>query len=98
MKDLTKADVIRLIEAAIREVGTAAALARRIGVAPSTITRGLDPTNPQLPSTRTISKIAGVVRQSVGNVVDEITEYRRETLKAMSIHGQYTNRIPIAGE
>src|SRR4051812_37597210 len=46
-----------------KRLGSAAALAKLAGVAPSTITRGVDPRCPVVPSGRTLAKIA----QATGN-------------------------------
>lgn len=88
-------EVRRLIESVMKGRGwSAARLAREAGVAPSTITRALDPDGAFMPTLRTIQKIIPLVVQARIDSVDAILAASRDAGQALNKSGL----IPYGGE
>lgn len=90
-----RAEAIRLIRSVMNaREWSAARLAKEAGVAPSTITRALDPNGQFMPSMRTIQKIVPLAVYARIDAVDEVQKvedaYRRQISEA--------GLIPFAGE
>lgn len=97
--EITKADLVRLVSAALRvKKWSGAKLAREIGVAPSTVTRALNPDIPHLMSASSISKLVRIVAESRSDLEEKIGGHLREMSEIGALRATTTvTPIPILG-
>lgn len=96
---ITKEHVVELVRVILRNKGwSAARLAREIGVAPSTITRALDPEVQFLPSARTLNKLVAIVRLVRMDLVDTKLDIYSGMQGDLQKTGAMRGAAPLVGE